>query len=96
MIQFHQNQNMNLSPFLVYTMTVPNIDYHYSLNTIDTELLYMTFLPSSLPAMYNVYELESIHISPHSTFSKWQHLPGQFFSPPIEDHAPVTCAHLLN
>ena len=68
MIQLHQNQKTNLSPFLVYTMTVPNIDYHYTLNTIYTELLYMTFLPSSLPAMYDVYELESIHISPHSTF----------------------------
>ena len=38
MIQLHKNQNTNLSPFLVYSTTVPTIDYHYTVNTIYTVL----------------------------------------------------------
>ena len=38
MIQLHQNQNTNLSPFLVYSTTLPTIEYHYTINTIYTVL----------------------------------------------------------
>ena len=75
MIQLHQNQNTptNLSPFLVYTTTVPNIDYHYTLNTI--------YIETSMN--WRVY---TSHHTGH--FSKRQRLPGDCFSPLIEDHAP--------
>ena len=75
MIQLHQNQNTptNLSPFLVYTTTVPNIHYHYTLNTI--------YIETSMN--WRVYT--SHHIG---HFSKRQWLPADCFSPLIEDHAP--------
>ena len=70
MIELHQNQNMNLSPFLVFSMTVPTIDYHYTINTIYTELLYdiSSYFPASnrVPNWNHVYELESIHIEDHA------------------------------
>ena len=70
MIQLHQNHNTNLSPFLVFSMTVPTIDYHYTADTIYTELLYdiSSYFPPSdrVPNWYHVYELESIHIEDHA------------------------------
>ena len=87
MIQLHQNQNTNLSPFLVYSMTVPTIDYIIP-SIRSTQNYSMTFLPSSRSAMYNVYELESIHISPHSTVFPTAPAARTFFSPLKQDHAP--------